>query len=151
MRDVVEIDVPPGDVLDWLSHFQENYMAWHPDHVECRYVKGSSLFEPGSVVYIEEYLHGKLHKMRCRSTSVVPESRVDYRVAPGMGGAFIVEPREGKALFIAEISAGTRLPIIGPVLDWLVRTLLSDRMEVLRQHMAEEGKNLKRILEEPAD
>lgn len=58
LRDVVEIEASPEQAFDWLAHFQEDYLAWHPDHVECQYVKGTSILEVGSVLYIEEYLHG---------------------------------------------------------------------------------------------
>lgn len=88
LRDVVEIEASPEQVFDWLAHFQENYLAWHPDHVECRYLKGASLFEVGSVVYVEEYVHGEFHKLKFRVTKVIPNSRLEYKAGFGIGGCF---------------------------------------------------------------
>lgn len=61
LRDSVEIRTTPEKVFEWFMHFDENYVSWHPDHVKCSYLKGRRL-EEGSVLYVEEYLHGKLHK-----------------------------------------------------------------------------------------
>ena len=62
LRDTVEIRASPEQIFEFLAHFKENVHAWHPDHVECRYLTYDPLGE-GSVIYIEEYLHGKLHKL----------------------------------------------------------------------------------------
>ena len=66
----------------------------------------------------------------------------------GIEGAFEVRPQEKKVLFIAEISLGTRLPILNWLSDIIMKTLFSDRLEAMRQHMVEEGQNLKGMLEE---
>jgi uncharacterized protein YndB with AHSA1/START domain len=150
LRDVSEIEAPPERVFDWLVHLQENYIAWHPDHVECRYLRGTSLLELGSVLYIEEYLHGELHKLKFRTTKVIPNSRLEYKAGFGIGGAFEVRPQEDKALFIAEMTMGSSLPLVEPLLDRLLEKLLSDNLEAMKQHMAEEGENLKRLLEQDA-
>ncbi|MFX0113135.1 MAG: SRPBCC family protein [Candidatus Hodarchaeota archaeon] len=61
LTDSIEIKATPKKVFDWFMHFAENYKAWHPEHGECRWLKGKA-FEAGSILYSEEYLHGKLHK-----------------------------------------------------------------------------------------
>ncbi len=149
LRDAVEIEVSVEQVYDWLAHFQENYVAWHSDHVECRYLTGASL-EPGAVLYAKEYLHGQPHHLKFRVTRVVPNSLVEYAVSPGIAGVFEIERRGNRAFFIAEISIGLQLPVIGGSLDWLLLKLFSDRLDVLKQHMAEEGRNLKVLLERNA-
>ena len=32
-----------------------------------------------SVIYVEEYLHGKLHKLKLRITKIEPNSRIEYK------------------------------------------------------------------------
>jgi hypothetical protein len=148
LRDAVEIETTPEHVFDWLVHFQENYLAWHPDHVECRYLKGTHLLEVDSVLYVEEYLHGELHRLKFRATEVIPNRRLEYKAGFGMGGAFEVVPHGGKVLFIAEITMGSSFPVLGRLLDAFLEKLLSDNLEMIKQHMTEEGENLKRLLEE---
>ena len=101
LRDEVRIDATPAQVFDWLAHFQEHYLAWHPDHVECRYLRGSSILEKDAILYVEEYLHGDLHRLKLRATEVIPDSRVEYTAGLGIGGAFEVQQREDGVLFIS--------------------------------------------------
>ena len=55
-----------------------SYRAWHPeDHVALRWIKGEP-WEEGSVLYAEEYLHGKLHKLKMLITKVVPNRRIEF-------------------------------------------------------------------------
>jgi hypothetical protein len=150
LRDEIEIGVAPEQVLDWLAHFQENYLAWHPDHLECRYVVGSDLFEVGAVLYVEETLHGELHRLRLRTTKVIPGRRVEYRGQFGIGGVFEVRPLNGGTLFVAELTLGLGLRALDRLVDRILQRLLPAQIEGLRQHMAEEGRNLKKWLEEGA-
>lgn len=146
LRDTIEIKASPEQIFVWLAHFKENYLAWHPDHVECRYLKGDPP-EEGSIIYCEEYLHGKLHKFKFEITKFEPNSRIDFKFGPGMTGDFIIEPRGANSLFIADTYVGTKIPLLGKLLDKLMWTLLRRRLEAGRKHMAEEGQNLKNLLE----
>jgi uncharacterized protein YndB with AHSA1/START domain len=160
LRDEVRIDATPEQVFDWLAHFQEHYLAWHPDHVECRYLRGSSILEKDAILYVEEYLHGNLHKLKLRATKVIPDSRLEYTAGFGIGGAFEVQPGEDGApsewrplkrdgvLFIAEITIGLGVPGPGSWLDRMMERVLAGRIKAMEQHMAEEGENLKRWLEQ---
>lgn len=103
--------------------------------------------EAGAVVYVEEYLHGQPHKLKLRMIKVVPGRQMEYAIMPGMRGMFEVEPRDGKARFIATLTIGTSVPILGPLLDLLLRALLGRRIDALKQHMAEEGENLRALLQ----
>ena len=144
LRDAVEIDASPEQVFDWLAHLPENYLAWHPAHVTCRYLQGDSM-DVGAVLYVEETLHGQLHKLKLRMTKVIPGRRMAYSIMPGMRGAFEIEPCEGKTRFVATLTIGTSLPMLGPLLDWLMRALLGRRIDAFKQHMAEEGENLRAL------
>lgn len=146
LRDETEIRASPGRVFDWLGHLQDNYLIWHPDHRSCRYLRGEPL-QVGSVIEIEELLHGHHHRMRLRVTEVEPNVRLRYRIARGVVGAFAAEPHDGGVLFIADLRFGTRMPIFGRLIDVLLGGLFRKRIEAVRRHMAEEGRNLKRLLE----
>lgn len=148
LRDEIRIDATPAQVFDWLAHFQEHYLAWHPDHVECRYLRGSSILEPDAILYVEEYLHGDLHRLKLRATKVIPDSRLEYTAGFGTGGAFEVQPREGGVLFIAKVTIGLGVPGLGSLLDRMMERMLAGRIEAMKQHMAEEGENLKQWLEQ---
>jgi hypothetical protein len=148
LQDTVEIRATPGRIFDFLVHLEENYTAWHPeDHVSFRWIKGNA-WEEGSVAYTEEYLHGKLHKLKFLVTRMVPEREIAYAPLSRIlriyfpGNRFSIEPRGETSLFTA--TASIRV-------GWLVKKFASGKLEhglsSVRKHMKEEGENLKRILE----
>jgi len=145
LRNSILIDVPPKRVWAWLNDLPLHYREWHPGHVTCRYEQGKSL-EVGSVLYVEEYLHQRLHRLRLRATQVEPGRLLRYR-NPAFRGAFLLEPVERGTRFTAELDFGTRIPIIAPALDAVLRKLLARQLADLQVHMGEEGRNLKRVLE----
>jgi hypothetical protein len=72
---------------------------------------------------------------------------MEYKI-PGLGkGAFEVVPKDGEVEFVAELGLGFAFPIIGPLVDAVLRRLLRPRLEAMRQHMREEGRNLKKFIE----
>ena len=148
LRDAVEIKASPEQIFEFFVHFKENFHAWHPDHVECHYLKAGPL-EEGLVIYIEEYLHGKLHKLKLHVTKIEPNSRIEYKTW-GTKGVFIIEPRGANSFFTAELHMGTKIPLLGSLVDALMRIFLSRQLEGIKRHMAEEGQNLKGILEKDA-
>jgi hypothetical protein len=147
LRDAIEIKASPEQIIEFFLNFKENFYAWHPDHVECRYLTPGPLKE-NSIIYIEEHLHGELHKLKLHITKIQPNSRIEYETFLGTKGIFIIEPRETGTLFTAELHMGTRIPLLGKLVDRITRMSLSHHLEGLQQHMAEEGQNLKRILEQ---
>lgn len=147
LRDEIEIAASPERIFDWFAHFKETYLDWHPDHVDCQYLKGSSMLDEGAVIYCEEMLHGDLHRLNIRLSGLERNRRVDYVVAPGMRGSFVLEPRGDQTAFIAYLYFGTDFPLIGPLIDRLMRVMLATQIAAFEQHMAEEGVNLKRMLE----
>ena len=146
LKDVVEIKASPEQIVEFFLNFKENFHAWHPDHVECYYLTPGPLKE-NSIIYIEEYLHGELHKLKLHITKIQPNSRIEYKTFLGTKGIFIIEPRETGTLFTAEMHMGNKLPLLCNLVDGIMRMFFSRHLEGLRQHMAEEGQNLKRILE----
>ncbi len=146
LRDCIEIHTSPRQIFVWLERMPQEYKAWHPDHVGCRILHGSML-EVGSEIEFSEYLHRELHAIRFRIVRVIPDERVEF-VIRGMGwGAFEAQANGAMVNFIAELEIGSKVPVFGRIIDWAFMSLFKDRIEALRQHMAEEGRNLKVILE----
>ena len=153
LRDTIEIKTPPKNIFEWFAHLDKNFRSWHPkDHVECRYLKGSPL-EEGSILYFEVYLLGKLQKAKFHITNVVPNSRVEYKMGfplslIGAGGAFIMEPLGANSLFIQDVYLGTKIPLVGVVVDMLIQIFFGRLNEDYKRHIVEEDQNLKKIMEE---
>lgn len=146
LKDSIEIRTTPRKFFDWLRRLPQEYQAWHPDHVACRVLHGSFL-EVGSEIVCEEYLHGKLHSMRFRVTKVIPERRAEF-VIRGMGsGAFEAVATGDMVRFTAELDIGSNTPLVGQIFDLIFQLFFKTRIDAMQQHMAEEGRNLKAILE----
>jgi len=150
LSDSIEVEATPEEVFQWFIHRlrdKESYQAWHPDHVDIRWIKGEPVKE-GSIVCAEEYLHGALHRLKFRIVKIVPNKRIEYRplfpfslLVPG--NAFVIEPRgDGQCIFTA--MGSLRLP------RWLFERVAKrhkEKIEATKQHMKEEGQNLKKAVE----
>lgn len=148
LRDTVVIEASAEAVWAWLESMPDHILEWHPDHIAARWVEGGR-FEPGAAMEVRERLHGKPHRLRMTVTDVEPGRWVHYRIFPGLRGTFDVLPVHGASEFTAEIEIGFDVPVVGPLLDRLLRRVLGGRVEQIRRHQAEEGVNLKRLLEGP--
>ena len=140
LRDSVDINAPPETVFAWFAELDKHYRKWHPDHRDCYWLKGDSL-APGSVLYAEEILHGKLHRLRYRMTEVQPGQFARFRILGAIGllvprGEFRVEATDSGARFTA-----TLFPRFGH----LLKLFLPKQVNALSAHQQEEGKNLKAI------
>jgi len=154
LKDSIEVKASPEKVFQWLIQRmkdKESYQAWHPGHVDIRWIKGEPGRE-GSIVYAEEYLHENLQKLKFRITKIVPNRVIEYRplfplsiLAPG--NKFLIEPK-GRDSCIFTASDSLRLP------RWLFVRLHKKhkhKIEATQQHMKEEGENLKKALEQGKD
>jgi len=150
LTESVEIKTTPEKIFDFFSGVvdDESYRAWHPDdHVALRWIKGRPC-EEGSVVYAEEYVHGKLHKLKFVITKVIPNRRIEFAPLSRFlriyfpKNIFAIEQEGDMCVFTA--SACLRV-------GWLVKTFAAGKLKrglsSVRKHMKEEGENLKRILE----
>ena len=82
LEDSIEVNASAEEVFEWLCRRmmdKESYKAWHPDHVDIRWIKGEPL-QVGSIVYAEEYIHGDLHKLKFKITRIVPNREIRYRI-----------------------------------------------------------------------
>ena len=150
VTDSIEIKTTPEKIFAFLTRIvdDDSYRAWHQkDHLSFRWLKGKPWTE-GAVLCAEEYLHGKLHKLKFKITKIVPNQRIEYSPVSGLirkyfpKNEFIIEPQKDACLFIA---FGTYR------LGWLGKTLFKKAIDwgltSMKKHMQEEGQNLKRILE----
>jgi len=150
LTDSVEIKTTPDKIFDFFERLvdDDSYRIWHPqDHVAFRWLKGKP-WEEGSVVYAEEYIHGKLHKLKFIVTKVVKNKEIEYSPSSWFlrkyfpKNSFHIKPKEETCIFTA---SGTYR------VGWIVRTFAKNKLErglsSVRKHMKEEGQNLKRILE----
>lgn len=146
LRDSIVIRTTPETLFAWLGAMPQEYVHWHPDHVSCRLIKGSML-QVGGEAECKEYLHGRLHSMHFRIRGAQPPCRVDFEIARLGEGSFQALPSGDQTLFVAELGVGSRTPLIGPLVDAVLRFLFPGRLESMRRHMQEEGLNLKEIIE----
>jgi len=145
LRDTVMIAASPAKVWAWLSDLPTHYQQWHPAHTYCRYQRGNTL-EKGTVLAVEENLHGRMHRLKLRATEVVPDRLLRYS-SRGFRGAFVLEETTGGTRFTATVSFGSAMPWIGRLADRVLGRLFATRLAALQQHMREEGESLKEILE----
>jgi len=150
LKHSIEIWTTPEKIFEFFSHLadDESYRTWHPqDHVAMRWTKGSP-WQEGSVVYAEEYFHGKLHKLTFVVTKVVPNREIEYapvsrflrRYVPKM--TFSIEPKGAGCVFTA--TTHYRLALLPRL---LAKKSVELGLSSVRKHMKEEGENLKKILE----
>ena len=150
LTDSIEIKTTPEKIFNFLTSIvdDDSYRAWHKeDHVSLRYLQGEPWTE-GSVVYAEEYIHGKLHKLKFKITKIEANKRIEYAPLSRLvrmffpKNEFIIETRGESCLFIA---SGTYR------IGWIGKTFFNAAIEKalasVEQHMKEEGENLKAIIE----
>lgn len=141
LRDSILINAPPDDVWAWLEAMPEHYVDWHPDHVSCRWLSVGSL-KPTAEMEIVERLHGKEHRFRIKLTRVERGRRFDYQILPGLTGSFEVEASDTGSAVSATIYIGFDVPVIGLILDTLLRMTIGRQIDAIRRHQLEEGANL---------
>ncbi len=144
----IDIRTTPEKIWEFFLNLEENYTAWHPqDHVVFKWLKGRP-WEEGSVVYAEEIIHGKLHKLKFVVTRVVPKKEVEFSPASRLlrtyfpKNAFIIEQKGDICTFTA-----TGHIRVGWLVSKFARKKLEFGLAEANRHMREEGENLKAILE----
>lgn len=146
IEDSIEIKAPPEKVYQWLiQRFEssDNYRDWHTEHVSVHWIKGNSTKE-GSVLYAEEYLHGGLHKLKFLVTKIEMNRRIEYRL---LFPASLLIPKNG--FIFTSKGRGTSVFTATSTLrgGHIFERLFKQRIQALRQHMKEEGENMKAALE----
>ena len=144
LQDSIIINQPPEVIYRWFKNrFVKDYKKWHPkDHILAKWIKGKG-FEPGSVLYAEEYLGERIAKLTFKLIKNIPDSLIEYKVLfpesiVCSGGSFLIEPHGKGSIFTATLTFR---------FGFILSKFLSQRVNILKRHMKEEGENLKRILE----
>ena len=141
LKHSIEIKTTPDKIFEWLKNLDQHYREWHPDHI--RWINITGRLDEGDTSYYEEYLHGKLHKIKFKITKVEENKRIEFKNLFPMSiicpkGSYILEPREESTIFTATLSFR---------FAWLFSKLAKNRVEAIKTHMKEEGENLKKLLE----
>jgi hypothetical protein len=145
LRDSTWIRADPLQVFNFFERMDRHYLRWHPDHLSFEWLSGRGVRE-GVVFGFEERIAGKRLRKKVVFTRVVPDRYMEF--APTSRPLRILLPRllfrvepEGEGVRLdAEIHIRT-----GPIGAWLNRK----EFDAVREHMAEEGRNLKALLEGP--
>ena len=143
LRDTTWIDATPEQVFAFFEHMDEHYLEWHPDHQLFRWEEGHGLHK-GVVFYFEETIGGTLMKKRVVITRIEKDHALEFTFKNRLLRLFLprflfqVEEESNGVRFVAEIHVRT-----GPIGAWLNRR----EFDAVRQHMREEGQNLKQLME----
>lgn len=150
LTDSIEIKTTPEKIFDFFTHIvdDESYRAWHPDdHVAFRWIKGQP-WQEGSVIYAEEYIHGKLHRLKFVISRIIPNRLIEYTPLSRIlriyfpKNTFSMEPKGDTCLFTA-----TGILRVGRLAKFFAKGKLDIALASARRHMKEEGENLKKLLE----
>jgi len=150
LKDEIAVNAPPSKFVEWFSHIDEKYREWHPEHILGRYIKGTP-FEEGSILYFEEYIGKPKYKFRFLVNRVEPDKRMEYKILfpytfLNARGSFTFQKQDGGTRFIAVVSVGWG-GAVGRLLDRIYWLFGGGRLKEIRRHMADEGVNMKKIME----
>ena len=147
LEDSVEIYAPPEQVWDFFYNLDGNYQTWHPkDHVVFKWIEGTPM-EIGTTFYAEEYAMGEVKQYKGKVIEAIQNRKIVFELSypisimtPNI--EWIIEPKGNTSVFTAVTGVRAR---------GLLRLLLPATMDAIiasgKQHMHEEGINLKEFLE----
>lgn len=150
ISDAIEINATPEQAFAYVTGIVDDrtYRAWHEqDHVSFKWLSGEPWAE-GSILCAREYLQGRLHKMKFVVTQVDPNSKIVYSPLSRIirhffpQNEFIFEPKGEGCLFKA---TGTYR--IGWIGRKFFHRAIDKGLASVRQHVKEEGENMKKALE----
>ena len=137
------IQADPADVFAFFAEMEENYEAWHRDHITFRWVEGEPL-EEGTRAYFEEEIGGKVMKKTVKYVTVESNRHIQLKPTSRMMGFFLpfitftIDPAKDGCVFTQQIKIRT-----GPIGKRLNRV----EFAAVHEHMKEEGENLKLLME----
>jgi hypothetical protein len=142
LRTETWIGTSAAEIRRFFDGLEENYTRWHPDHHAFNWVHGRGLAE-GVVCEFDETVAGKRQRKTVVYTRVAddhvefaPTSRLIRMLLPRM--LFRITPEGDGCRVVQEVHVR-----VGP----LGARLNRKEFEAVRQHMREEGENLKELLE----
>jgi hypothetical protein len=142
LRESIELNVSPEVIWDWLLHIAENYLEWHPAHIKANW-ETETASQIGSILYAEEDISREFLKMQSKLTKLIPNRMYRFKILGTLkfilaGGSFEIEPSQNGSIFTATLDFH-----LGKLLSKIAKKTVQN----ISQHMIEEGKNLKKILE----
>lgn len=146
-EDRTSIAATPERGFAFFEAMEDNYRRWHPDHLGFEWRRGKGL-TPGTVFWFSERIGGKVLNKQVRITEAVPDRFFAFEPTGWLMRAFVprmsfaFHPEPGGFVFEARV----HMRGIGP----MGRRLNRREFEAVEQHMAEEGRNLKALLESGA-
>ena len=138
------VAAPPERGFAFFQDMEANYTRWHPDHIAFEWRKGRGL-AVGNVFWFDERVGGKRMARQVRLIEVVPDRLLAFQPTFWLMRLFLTRlsfaflPEPGGFTFQARIS----LRGIGP----MGRRMNRRDFAAVERHMAEEGRNLKTLLE----
>ena len=143
LEDQTRINATSAQIFDFFEQMEANYTRWHPDHQALAWRSGRGL-KTGHTFYFEEYINGHLQKKTVVFTRIVPNAHIEFApmnrfirfLMPRL--VFRITEAADHCVFTAQIFLR-----VGP----LAARLNRKEFDAVRQHMREEGENLKALLE----
>lgn len=143
LKDSIEIKAEPEKIFQWLTNMEDNYLDWHEDHVSCVKLTNSHELKVGDIFCYEENLHDELHKLKFKLINLEENKKIEFKTLfPGSlicpKGSFLIEPKGNSCIFTATLFFR---------LGGLLSKIAKSRVDAIKQHMKEEGENLKKLME----
>lgn len=142
--------IPAAEERVWesLASLDAHYREWHPEHLVWHTLSGPPLTE-GAIVFVDEWIGRFRLTGRCRIVDVRPNRSFRWEMLGryalvGVGGSFALAPIESGTALTAEVHMGWSTPVLGWLLDRIIALVVP--LPELRRHMADEGRNLARLL-----
>lgn len=143
--DTININASSSEIFEKFKKIfssSNEYRKWHNDHVSISWTKGTP-FEIGTTLIAEEYLHGKLHRLKMRLTKIKENQTVEYKFLFPVSlicpiGSFEIIPENGQCKFVAKLYFR---------FSKLFQAFGSRYVNAVVQHMKEEGELLKKLVE----
>ena len=142
LKESIKIDAPAEKLYKWFKDLPDNYTSWHSNHITARWIRGNN-FKPGSVLYMEEYMGNHIEKLKFKTAQAIPHKLIRFKAMFPENlilseGSFQFQEQNASTIFTATLSFR---------FEALLALLFKKKVKLIRQHMKEEGINLKAIME----
>lgn len=139
--DSIRIDASPREAFGFFRDMdRERYLAWHPGHIDFRYVEGEGLGQ-GSVIRFEERIGDESFAVKFECTTYRPPELIEFHPTNPVWRLVYPEStmelrEDGGGCVYRSRNCFRVGPLgrLGPV---------QSRLELVEQHMREEGRYLK--------
>ena len=140
-------------LLNSMKDLNNIYTLYCPDeHIKCKYIRGNPL-EEGSIIYFEEYIAGKKHKMKYKVYKVINNKNVIFiamfpKSIFNIKVIFEIKEINDGIFFSRIIQLGTKTAIIRKMIDSLFLFLIGkDYYNAMIEHNEDDLNKLKYYIE----